>query len=82
MDAVPELPILASNKVTVVCVSDTHNGDPSPQIPSGDIFVHAGDLTDFGTFEELEAAYHWISALEHTIKIVVAGMLGFTPQRC
>src|ERR1700753_2277479 len=57
--------------VTVVCVSDTHN--KTPQIPDGDIFLHAGDLTINGTFTELQAQLHWINTLPHRHKIVIAG---------
>ncbi|KAG6006969.1 hypothetical protein E4U43_000370 [Claviceps pusilla] len=57
--------------VSVVCVSDTHNSQP--QIPDGDIFIHAGDLTQSGSQAELEAALSWIRSLPHQHKIVVAG---------
>ncbi|KAG5981330.1 hypothetical protein E4U54_006659 [Claviceps lovelessii] len=57
--------------LSVVCVSDTHNSQP--QIPDGDIFIHAGDLTQSGSRAELEAALSWIRSLPHQHKIVVAG---------
>lgn len=57
--------------VTVVCVSDTHNTQPA--LPEGDVLVHAGDLTQSGTYEELCAVLVWLSAQPHPIKIVVAG---------
>ncbi|KAH6687363.1 metallophosphoesterase domain-containing protein [Plectosphaerella plurivora] len=60
-----------SPPVTVVCISDTHNDQPS--IPGGDILIHAGDLTQSGTFEELDAALRWLSSQPHPVKIVVAG---------
>ncbi|KAK6496959.1 hypothetical protein TWF481_001939 [Arthrobotrys musiformis] len=62
-----------SSTIKVVCVSDTHNDDFSSKIPDGDIFIHAGDMTDFGTLEELQKAYNWIASLPHKTKIVVAG---------
>jgi predicted phosphohydrolase len=57
-----------------VCVSDTHNDNCHDQIPDGDVVLYAGDLTDFGTVEELEAALAWILSLPHKIKVIVAGI--------
>ncbi|KAK6522971.1 hypothetical protein TWF281_002398 [Arthrobotrys megalospora] len=62
-----------TSTVKIVCVSDTHNDDCASKIPDGDIFIHAGDMTDFGTLEELQRAYNWIASLPHKTKIVVAG---------
>ena len=61
----------AANAVSVVCISDTHNNQP--QLPVGDILIHAGDLTQSGTFEELQAALNWIQSQSHPHKIVIAG---------
>ncbi|KAJ3496978.1 hypothetical protein NLG97_g2254 [Lecanicillium saksenae] len=36
--------------IRVVCISDTHNTHPA--VPDGDILIHAGDLTENGSFEE------------------------------
>ncbi|GKT51563.1 putative Rho-type GTPase-activating protein 4 [Colletotrichum spaethianum] len=57
--------------VTVVCISDTHNSQP--RLPSGDILIHAGDLTASGTKDELQRALNWIKDKPHRYKIVVAG---------
>jgi len=62
-----------SNRIRIVCTSDTHNEDPSKLVPDGDVFIHAGDMTNHGTFEELEKAYQWISNLPHKLKIVISG---------
>ncbi|MCJ1313576.1 hypothetical protein MMC25_007255 [Agyrium rufum] len=69
----PSPPPLAEDKlpVKVVCISDTHN--KTPIIPDGDILVHAGDLTNKGTFAELQAQLDWLSRLPHAHKIVIAG---------
>jgi hypothetical protein len=65
--------VLSSKSIQVVCISDTHNDNCLPYIPPGDIFIHAGDFTDNGTDEELQAAYNWISILPHEVKVIVAG---------
>ena len=61
------------DRVRIVCISDTHNDDCSASLPDGDILIHAGDMTDDGTMEELQKAYDWISKLPHRIKVIVAG---------
>jgi calcineurin-like phosphoesterase family protein len=70
------------DRVRIVCISDTHNDDCTASLPDGDILIHAGDMTDDGTIEELTAAYKWISALPHKTKIIVAGNhdLGLDPK--
>jgi predicted phosphodiesterase len=65
--------IFASPVLQIVCISDTHNDDCRDSVPHGDIFIHAGDMTDNGTFEEFQKAYDWIASLPHKVKIVVAG---------
>jgi len=57
----------------IVCISDTHNDDCTDSLPDSDILIHSGDMTDDGTMEELQAAYNWISALPHKLKLVIAG---------
>lgn len=61
---VPE-PLLSP--VTVVCISDTHNSQA--EIPDGDILVHAGDLTQSGSFEELQQTLNWLQRQPHQHKI-------------
>lgn len=60
-----------THPIRIVCISDTHN--MQPRIPDGDILLHAGDLTNNGTFEELQAQLHWLQSLPHPRKIVIAG---------
>lgn len=57
--------------MSVVCVSDTHNSQP--QLPHADILIHAGDLTQSGSFKEVQNALDWINRQPHPHKIVVAG---------
>ncbi|KAG5986233.1 hypothetical protein E4U54_005535 [Claviceps lovelessii] len=57
--------------ITVVCVSDTHNTRPS--VPDGDLLLHAGDLTNGGSFRELQDQLDWLSSLPHPHKVVIAG---------
>ena len=61
-----------ADAVVVVCISDTHNTMPA-NVPDGDILVHAGDLSQYGTFPEVAAQLAWLRQLPHKHKIVVAG---------
>lgn len=65
--------VFDSETLKIICISDTHNDDCTPHIPAGDIFIHAGDMTDDGTYEELSQAFNWISKLPHKLKVLVAG---------
>lgn len=55
----------------VVCISDTHN--TKPNIPDGDLLLHGSDLTEGGTFDELQDQLHWLNAQPHRYKVTVAG---------
>lgn len=63
-------------KTRFVCVSDTHGYTPSEagfKLPPGDVFIHAGDLTNTGSMAELQRTVNWISKAEYEVKIIVAG---------
>ncbi|KAK4149395.1 hypothetical protein C8A00DRAFT_18901 [Chaetomidium leptoderma] len=57
--------------IRVICVSDTHN--KQPVLPPGDILIHAGDLTENGSFDEVQAGISWLSSQPHQFKILIAG---------
>ena len=54
-----------------VCISDTHNS--LPKLPPGDVLVHAGDLTNQGSFSELQKTVAWLEQAPFQCKLVVAG---------
>ncbi|KAL6704077.1 hypothetical protein ACN47E_008740 [Coniothyrium glycines] len=58
-------------KTRIVCVSDSHN--QTPKLPAGDILIHAGDLTNQGSYSELKKTVEWIERSPFEVKIVVAG---------
>ncbi|TWU78392.1 hypothetical protein ED733_008750 [Metarhizium rileyi] len=60
-----------TSSIRVVCISDTHNKQPT--VPLGDILIHAGDLTENGSFEEVQNGLTWLSPQPHKYKIFVAG---------
>ncbi|KAH7108270.1 Metallo-dependent phosphatase [Auriculariales sp. MPI-PUGE-AT-0066] len=58
----------------VVCISDTHNHHIAlGTLPSGDILIHAGDLTQSGTVDEVQSALRWLSEQPHPHKLLIAG---------
>lgn len=58
-------------KTRIVCISDTHNN--TPKLPPGDVLIHAGDLTNQGSYDELERTVAWLEKAPFEVKIVVAG---------
>lgn len=62
------------NSIRVVCISDTHcTHEFLSPLPDGDILIHAGDMTEFGTYEEAVLALDWLNSQKHPYKIVIAG---------
>jgi predicted phosphohydrolase len=66
----PAIPALKDG-IRVVCISDTHN--IQPKLPDGDILLHAGDLTQSGSLEELRSQIEWLDSQPHRFKVVIAG---------
>jgi hypothetical protein len=55
----------------IVMVSDTHGKHPA--LPAGDVLVHCGDLTHFGSFAELRAEVEWLKSLVFRYVILIGG---------
>ncbi|KAJ5152660.1 uncharacterized protein N7482_009138 [Penicillium canariense] len=58
--------------IRVVCISDTHTLE-WPDIPDGDLLIHAGDLANDGSVREIQAAVDWLRSLPHPQKVVICG---------
>lgn len=67
----PFQPSRTKPRIRIVCISDTHTN--TTEIPDGDLLIHAGDLTNAGTVEEIQAQIDWLDTLPHREKIVIAG---------
>ena len=50
----------------LVAIADTHSFHDDLVIPDGDVLVHAGDMTQYGTVEELEE----FNAVEGEMEVV------------
>lgn len=58
--------------IRVVCISDTHSLT-TLEVPEGDLLIHAGDLCNYGTLKEIQAAVDWLRQLPHPHKVVICG---------
>lgn len=54
-------PSTRTRRTRFVCVSDTHN--TTVKLPKGDVLIHAGDLTNQGSFSEVRAAAASVTGL-------------------
>lgn len=50
-----------------VCISDTHSR--KFDVPTGDVLLHAGDLTAWGHFHQLQKVIEWLEGLPHATKM-------------
>lgn len=62
---------LKTRRTRFVMVSDTHS--TYPKLPAADVIIHAGDLTNQGSFSELKKTLEWLDKAEADVKIVIAG---------
>ncbi|KAJ6782992.1 hypothetical protein PWT90_10897 [Aphanocladium album] len=60
-----------TRRTRIVCISDTHNC--TVKLPPGDILIHAGDITNQGSYSELSKAVKWLERLPYECKIIIAG---------
>jgi hypothetical protein len=58
-------------RIRIVTLSDTH--DKTVSIPPGDLLVHAGDLTNDGTVDDIQKQLDWLSSQPHEHKVLVCG---------
>ncbi|KAI7468712.1 Metallo-dependent phosphatase [Hortaea werneckii] len=65
-------PTPGSPPIRIVCISDTHCLQPD-HIPSGDLLIHAGDLTNAGTPAEIQSQIDWLNTLDFQHKVIIAG---------
>ena len=67
---------MSSKIVKIVCISDTHGRTDDkdfPEIPDGDILLHAGDISQQGNSDHVSQFNDWLGTLPHQHKIVIAG---------
>ncbi|MFK7891955.1 MAG: metallophosphatase domain-containing protein [Granulosicoccus sp.] len=57
----------------LVCISDTHGDHEMLDLPSGDVLIHAGDLTAHGDKQETVRFMRWLGAQSFEHKLCIAG---------
>ena len=57
----------------IVCISDTHGLHDKIVLPEGDMIIHAGDCTNFGSTAQVIEFLEWFSKLAYKYKIFIAG---------
>ncbi|MBS2017809.1 MAG: metallophosphoesterase [Deltaproteobacteria bacterium] len=61
----------------IVAMADTHLFHDAlaahGRVPDGDVLVHAGDMLQYGSLDELERAIAFLASFPHRTKVVVAG---------
>ncbi len=57
----------------IVIISDTHGLHRDLDLPKGDIIIHAGDICDHGSKEEVLDFLNWFSKLNFSHKIFIGG---------
>lgn len=67
-------------KLRIVAISDTHGFRPFWRIPSGDVLIHAGDMTLHGRLDEVIKFNKFLETLPHPHKLVIAGNHDFCFQ--
>jgi Icc-related predicted phosphoesterase len=73
---------LAQNHLMrLVLISDTHMKHGALAVPPCDVLIHAGDFSNQGTLQELEAFLAWFSAQPARAKLFVAGNHDFACEQ-
>ncbi|KAK0727438.1 Metallo-dependent phosphatase-like protein [Lasiosphaeria miniovina] len=68
--AMSSVSLRKTRRTRFVCISDTHNA--TIKLPKGDVLIHAGDLTNQGSYSELSKATQWLESADFEVKIVIA----------
>ena len=67
-------------------ISDTHTKHKQLNLPGGDLLIHSGDLSNRGSFNDLEDFLLWFGKQDYKHKIFIAGNHDFcfqdSPARC
>ncbi|MEW6278266.1 MAG: metallophosphatase domain-containing protein [Candidatus Eremiobacterota bacterium] len=67
--------------LTLVLLSDTHSHH-RVVVPPGDVLIHAGDITQWGSLQDVAHFDRFMAAQSHRYKIVIAGNHDFCFQKC
>jgi Icc-related predicted phosphoesterase len=62
-----------NEKRKIVLSSDTHMLHERVNWPNGDILVHAGDMTSYGSSNELSEFIEWLEKMPYERAVIIAG---------
>ncbi len=65
----------------IVCSADTHGMHRYLEVPDGDVFIFAGDMTEAGNEQSLIDFNEFLGALPHKYKIIVDGNHDLAPKK-
>ena len=65
----------------VVIIADTHLRHDGWEVPDGDLLIHCGDKSIWGTAKEMEDAMAWFASFPHPRKVFVGGNHDFMLER-
>lgn len=51
-----------------ICIADTHSCT-NFQVPLGDVLLHGGDISSWGTYKQIRKTIDWICTLPHELKM-------------
>ena len=70
-----------AKSLKVIAISDTHGYHDQLSLPSGDVLIHAGDVSSRGSKQEVQDFLQWFSDLNYEHKIFIAGNHDFFFER-
>jgi Icc-related predicted phosphoesterase len=59
--------------IKICCISDTHGMHNQVNMPSGDLLIFAGDLTNHGEIDQIRSFNKWLGTLDFEEKIIIPG---------
>lgn len=59
--------------MNITLISDTHGHHDQLNLTSGDLLIHAGDISGLGRVSEIERFMNWFSQQDYTHKVLIAG---------
>ena len=68
--------------MNITLISDTHGLHEELKLSAGQILIHAGDITEYGTEEEVIDFLKWFAQQPYNYKIFIAGNHDFFLQEC
>ena len=68
--------------MNITMIADTHGLHEDVKLTKGDVLIHAGDITEYGTEEEVIDFLKWFSKQVYTYKIFIAGNHDLFLEEC